>query len=197
MPSDAEFFAALQGARVRFPVPDGGWQIRVHPGMRSIRSDNDLSTEDGWDDLLEDLDDVAGDASDSWDHRWVGLLPAKQPGGPVFKINGNARIEITDRPWPLANDYLVMAVVAGSPSSFAHELGHTFGLDHSGCPPGGDRMPKYIDYSLPMYIEDYGLDVFSGQTFKRLEAGEVMSYCTGEGRWTSIMVWERLIDKLR
>ena len=197
MPTDAEFFASLQGAKARFPVPDDGWEIRIHPGMWSIHSDNDLSTDDGWDDLLEDLDDVAGDASDSWDHRWVGLLPAKQPGGPSFKINGQARTETTDRPWPLANDYLVMAVMAGSPSSFSHELGHTFGVDHSGCPTGGPNKPDYIDYSLPIDIEDYGLDVFSGQVFKRLEASEVMSYCGGEGRWTSIVLWERLIDKLR
>lgn len=197
MPTDAEFFASLQGAKARFPVPDDGWDIRIHPGMWHIHSDNDLSTEDGWDDLLEDLDDVAGDASDSWDHRWVGLLPAKQPGGPSFKINGNARTETTDRPWPLANDYLVMAVLAGTPSSFAHELGHTFGVDHSGCPAGGPNKPDYIDYSLPIGIEDYGLDVFSGQIFNRQEANEVMSYCGGEGRWTSIILWERLIDKLR
>jgi hypothetical protein len=196
-PSDAEFFASLAGAKARFPVPDGGWEIRIHPGMWHIHSDNDLSTEDGWDDLLEDLDDVAGDVDDSWDHTWVGLLPAKQPNGPAFKINGSARIDTTDRPWPLANDYLVMAVTAGSPSSFAHELGHTFGLDHAGCPAGGDRKPDYIDYGLPLFIEDFGLDVFSGETFERLESADVMSYCSGEKRWPTIVVWERFLDKLR
>jgi hypothetical protein len=71
---------ALQGARVRFPVPDDGWQIRILPGLETIGSDNDLGDWDGWDDVMEDLDDVAGDASDSWSHIWVGLLPAHRPG---------------------------------------------------------------------------------------------------------------------
>lgn len=192
-PTLAEWQAALQGAMSRFPVADDGWEVRLMPGLSTINVLRDLTTREGWDDLLEDLDDVAGDASDSWNHRWVGLVPA----GDKLALNGIGRSEVTDRVWPLSNDYLAMAVQAGLPATFAHELGHTFGSRHSGCPAGGPEMPANIDYGLPLHIEDHGIDLYTMQIFKRLEAGELMSYCGGAGRWTSIMNWHRFMDALQ
>lgn len=195
-PTLAQWQATLQGAMARFPVADADWNIRVMPGLGTISVLRDLTTEDGWDDLLEDIDDVAGDASDSWDHRWVGLVPADR-GTDNLKLNGIGRSEVADRPWPLANDYLAMAVQAGLPATFAHELGHTFGSRHSGCPAGGPNMPADIDYSLPLSIEDHGIDLYTFEIYKRLEAGEIMSYCGGASRWVSIMNWHRFMDALQ
>ncbi|HME97716.1 MAG TPA: hypothetical protein VKN16_26210 [Methylomirabilota bacterium] len=192
-PTVAEWQTALQGAIARFPVADDGWEIRVHPGYTVVTVDRDLGTGDGWDDLLEDLDDVAGDADDSWDHRWVGLLPAFRPGIDSFTTKGSARSETTDRPWPLSNDYLVMACVAGRPEVFAHELGHTFGMHHANCPAGG---PDDIDPGLPAYIEETGVDVYAMTPVVDTITGELMGYCAGNGLWPSTVTWQRSVQGL-
>lgn len=197
-PNLAQWQASLLGSIARFPVADDGWIIRTLPGLEFITSNNNLSDRDGWDDLLEDLDDVAGDASDSWDHTWVGLLPAKRPGVDTFTIAGNGRTSTVDRPWPLSNDYLVFAAVAGSGRTFAHELAHTFGSDHSGCPAGGPNAPEDVDYSLPMIIEDYAIDLYTMQIMQPLGVtSELMTYCGGETAWPSIVSWHRYMDHLK
>ena len=196
-PTPAEFQTAMLGAVSRFPVPDDGWQVRVAPGLQSITVDRNLNSKEGWEDLLEDLDDVAGDMDDPWDHCWVGLLPALQPGD-MSVANGIARLETVDRPWPLSNDYLTMAVLAGKPDSFAHELGHTFGMSHAGCPASGQPgAPDDIDGGLPAVIEEVAIDLLTNTTFQAGVAGDLMSYCFTFGRWPSIVTWHRLLDVVR
>ncbi len=196
-PTQAEFQTAMLGAVSRFPVPDDGWQVRIAPGLQSITVDRNLNTEEGWQDLLEDLDDVAGDTDDSWNHRWVGLLPALRPGERLF-ANGIGRTTTTDRPWPLSNDYLTMAVLAGRPETFAHELGHTFGMQHAGCPfLGQTGAPKNVDAGLPPMIEEVAIDLLTNQTYQAGISGDLMSYCSGSGRWPSIVTWHRLLDKVK
>ena len=195
-PSLGEWQAALNGARARFPVPEDGWDIRVLPGFEQISMDNDLGDDDGWDDMLEDLDDVAGDSSESWNHRWAGLLPAKQAGDSLANL-GMARNETVDRPWPLSNDYLVFAALAGRPDVFAHELGHTFNINHAGCADAGNSWPEDVDASLPAKIEDYGVDLFTLQTFQGGVSGDLMGYCDDFGLWPSIVLWHRFMDRLK
>ena len=192
-PTVAEWQTALQGAMTRFPIADNGWEIRIHPGHTVVTVDRDLSDDDGWGDLLEDLDDVAGDSDDSWDHRWVGLLPAYRNGIDTFTTRGMARTETTDRPWPLSNDYLVMACVAGRPEVFAHELGHTVGIGHANCPPG---KPDDVDNSLPSFIEEPGIDLYAMQPVMEFTTGELMGYCSVNGLWPSIVTWHRFIEGL-
>ncbi len=196
-PGKAEFQAGLLGAISRFPVPDAGWQIRIAPGLEYVTVNQNLSTDDGWDNLLEDMDDIAGDFDDSWDHRWVGLLPREQPNQ-IFATKGNAQVRVVDRPWPLANDYLTMVVFAGLPEVFAHELGHTFGMDHAGCPmPGQTGAPESIDASLPGNIEEVGIDVWTNAIFDPGQAGDLMSYCNTFGLWPSVVTWQRLLDVVK
>lgn len=195
-PSLAEWQTSLTGAMARFPVPDDGWDIRILPGYEVISMDNDLSTDDGWDNVLEDLDDVAGDSSESWNHRWAGLLPAKMPGDRLANL-GIGTSDPVDRPWPLSNDYMTFAALAGRPDVFAHELGHTFGIDHAGCADTGNNWPDEVDSGLPPRIEDYGVDLYTRETFTANSSGDLMSYCDDDGLWPSIVLWHRLIDKLR
>jgi hypothetical protein len=196
-PTLADFQSALLGAVSRFPVPDDGWQIRIAPGLQSITTNRNLATQEGWAEILEDLDDVAGDTDDAFDHRWVGLLPARQPGD-MATIQGMALTHSIDRPWPLSNDYLTMAVIAGRPEVFAHELGHTFGLEHAGCPMAGQPgAPEDIDPGLPPRIEEAAIDLFTLATYKSDLAGDLMGYCSRDGLWPSIVTWHRLLDQLR
>jgi hypothetical protein len=197
-PTQAEFQMAILGAVSRFPVPDDGWQVRVAPGLQSITVNRNLNSKEGWDDLLEDLDDVAGDMDDGFAHRWVGLLPAVRPNIDTFATKGKANHYAVDRLWPLSNDYLTMVVVAGRPEVFAHELGHTFDMDHAGCPfLGQPGAPENVDPGLPPTIEEVAIDLLTNQTFQAGQTGDLMSYCPTFGLWPSIVTWHRLLDKLR
>jgi hypothetical protein len=183
-PQVSEWQVALQGAMTRFPIADDGWEIRVHPGYTVVTVDYDLSDREGWDDVVDEIDDVAGDASDSWDHTWIGLLPAFRSGVDTFTTLGLAE----DDP----DEYRTMAVVAGRPDVFAHELGHTLGIGHANCPPG---RPDNVDPSLPSFIEEAGVDLYAMMVMDDGSTGELMGYCEGNGLWPSTVTWTRFLDR--
>jgi hypothetical protein len=192
-PTDAQFSSALQGARSRLPFPDDGFEIFLPAGGPELGVNRDLTTEDGWDFVLEDLDDLADDTADGWNYAWVGIITGDQPGQPALKLNGIGRAGNGE------HDYPAMACQARKPATFAHELVHVFGYGHAGCPASGPDVPQNIDASLPQYIEDYAVDVYTLATFAAGlgGAGELMSYCGGPNRWTSIVLWHKLMDLLR
>ncbi|MEO7191786.1 MAG: IPT/TIG domain-containing protein [Vicinamibacterales bacterium] len=194
-PSAADFSTALAGARGRFPIPDDGFEIFLPPGGPVLGTKQDLTTEGGWDFVLEDLDTIAEDTAGPWNFAWCGIVAAQQANMPALKLNGIAR------PGNGKHDYFAMACQAGLPATFAHELAHVYGFGHAGCADSGIAFPENVDASLPRYIEETGIDLFAMPvaTFQQGEggAGDLMSYCGGQNRWTSIVLWHKLMDFLK
>jgi hypothetical protein len=191
-PTAAAFDASLQGARTRYPIAEDGFVIRLAPGNEVITTSRDLTTRDGWSDLLEDLDDLADDYDDHLQFIWAGLVP----NDPTYALNGKAN-SIYERWWPLEDDDKRMLMRTGLAGTFAHEMGHTFGLGHSNCCLPGGQAP---DSRLPTgSTEDVGLDVPT-RTVIPAGRGEIMSYCgdtascPGPTRWPSIAFWNVMFN---
>jgi hypothetical protein len=194
-PPASAFFSALAGARARLPLPDDGYEIYLPPGSPVLATNHDLTTVEGWESVVDDLDDLAEDTTNAWNYAWAGMIAAQMPGAPALALNGIGTAGNSDENHP------AMVCQVGLPTTFAHELVHVFGVRHAGCPPSGTDMPAAIDPSLPQYIEDYAYDLtalppqifYPGFT----GAGELMSYCGESNRWTSIVLWHRLMDILK
>jgi hypothetical protein len=194
-PPASAFFIALAGARARLPLPDDGYEIYLPPGSPVLATNHDLTTVEGWESVVDDLDDLAEDTANAWNYAWAGMIAAQMPGAPALALNGIGTAGNSDENHP------AMVCQVGLPTTFAHELVHVFGVTHAGCPPSGPDMPAAIDPSLPQYIEDYAYDLtalppqifYPGFT----GAGELMSYCGESNRWTSIVLWHRLMDILK
>jgi len=71
---------------------------------------------------------------------------------------------------------------ADSPSVFAHEFGHAYGLMHVDC--GGPAGP--FDGRLPLMTDEPGID-WSDRSFKPTGTNELMTYCQPD--WTSTAHW--------
>jgi hypothetical protein len=187
-PTAAEWQTSLLGARSRYPVPEDGWTILVHPSAPTITVNEDLTKEDAWNWVLEAIDDIAEDVEDGWDHHWAGLIAADR-GNDKLKLNG------VGRPGG-GHDYPAFVAQAGLPTTFAHELTHTFGVNHSGCPTG-PNAPKNVDATLPGTIEEPAIDVNTLATFQVNASGDLMSYCFEFERFPSIVLWHRLMDMFK
>ena len=186
-PTAADFGVMLQGARARMPLPDDGWEIYLPPGSPVVATNHDLTTEDGWSFVLEDIDDIAEDTTNAWSYAWTGVIAAELPGAPL-ELNGMGRKGDGE------HDYPAMVAQAGLAATFAHELAHVFGFGHAPC-----GSTKDIDPDLPGYIEETGVDVHSGTTFPAGmgSTGELMSYCSGQSRWVSIALWTKMMNLLK
>jgi len=189
-PSDNDFNKAALGAQSLLPLPEDGFEFHWLPGQEVVATNHDLSTDEGWGFVLEDLDDLAEDTANAWSMVWAGLLPAARPGDSLFwsglARKGNGK-----------HDYSAMTCVSGQPTTFAHELVHTLGYHHAGCPASGAGMPRTIDPDLPMYIEEVAVDTYTNQIFLPGIAGELMSYCSNNGKFTSINLWHKLMDLMK
>lgn len=192
-PTAADFENSLQGARSRYPIAEDGFVIRLAPGYENIGTFANLRTRDGWEDLLEEIDDIADDFEDHLEFVWAALTP--NVAG--YTLNGIAN-DISERIWPLEDDDRRMAVRMGLQGTFAHEMGHAFGLGHSNCCLPAGEAP---DSRLPANgaIEDVGLDI-PNMTLIPAGRGDIMSYCGdtascgGATRWSSIAFWNVMFN---
>jgi hypothetical protein len=185
-PTIAQYNTSLQGARTRYPISENGFVIGFAPGLQVVQTNHDLTTHDGWTDLLDDIEDIADDHS-GW-QIWTAIVPDDNR----YALNGIRR-----------GGEPIFVARAGLQATFAHEMGHTFGIGHAPCPaPGDPGAPEGIDNSLPADTEDIGMDV--PQRFLiPVNTSELMSYCTPtwagathQDRWPSIAFWDITFDAL-
>ena len=103
--------------------------------------------------------------------------------------------------------------LAGQPATYAHEIGHQFGLDHARCGnagAGNAAYPVYEPYDLPVdvpanpinttvwtmaSIGEYGLDINTGDIANPNYAEDFMSYCGP--RWISRFTHNYLVNDAR
>jgi hypothetical protein len=211
-PSLGNFNAALQESRKRYPVAELGWT--VNPAITrattwSPGANYDLTQVIGWVFLHNDLQTMifvfpstpVGGIRTAIVPRNNGLL-TDAAGNPIprYAVSGMASPRIGG----FAPVSISQARLTGT---YAHEMGHTFGLGHAPCPPppgtpgSGDCMdpPDGIDPTLPGMTDEVGFDVPAG-TVIELGRGELMSYCgdssrcPGATRWPSIATWDLLFN---
>lgn len=98
----------------------------------------------------------------------------------------------------------------GRPPTYAHEIGHQFGLPHARCGnagAGNAAYPVYEPYDLPVdtpatpigdtnwtmaSIGEYGLDINTGNIANPNDAEDFMSYCGP--RWVSVFTHNFLVN---
>lgn len=101
--------------------------------------------------------------------------------------------------------------LAGRPRTYAHEIGHQFGLPHARCGntgTGNAAYPVYEPYDLPVdvpanpinttnwtmaSIGEYGLDINNGSIANPQTAEDFMSYCGP--RWISLYTHNYLVNR--
>lgn len=213
-PSLAAFNASLQEARKRYPLAEDAYV--VHPPITIAASDAfgnpyNLAGAFDWGRLLFDIATMVFlfPSTPTGGVR-AGLVPRN--GGGLTDVDGNAIPPYavngmgSPRVGGVAPAFVCQALL---PGTFAHELGHSCGLNHAPCPalpgtPGsGDCSdpPSDIDSRLPGGTEDVGMDVPAGAVIPT-GRGELMSYCgdlsrcPGPTRWPSITTWDLLFDTL-
>ena len=111
-------------------------------------------TDDGMDDLLENIEDTQEDFDD--DHKLYGMTP----DGMMKYYGGSAE-----------NQAIGFSCLM---ESIAHELGHRYGLDHAPCGGAEDTDGDFVPPSGR--VGEVGVDVV-GQVAFAPGTSDFMSYC--------------------
>jgi hypothetical protein len=133
----------------------------------------------------------------------VALDQAANPGQWVYYgiVAGGIPVNV-----PGCNGWGATGGLAGAPQTYAHEIGHQFGLPHARCGnagTGNPNYPIYEPYDLPVdppntanwtmaSIGEYGLDINNGAIANPNDAEDFMSYCGP--RWMSIFTYNFLTN---
>lgn len=120
-------------------IPTPLSRIYIDTRQTFISSNYDLRNKDGWDDLLDALDDMRDDENEQYGIHWLGIVPY-DPGN-TGSTAGVAKPTVFRDTSDTAIAY------ANQPESGAHELGHTYGLGHINDPGLGNlnQKPPYDD----------------------------------------------------
>ncbi|HSE37833.1 MAG TPA: hypothetical protein VLG74_11060, partial [Blastocatellia bacterium] len=116
-------------------------------------------------------------------------------------INGGIPVNV-----PGCNGWGATGGLAGAPVTYAHEIGHQFGLPHARCGnagAGNAAYPVYEPYDLPVdppgtsnwtmaSIGEYGLDINNGDIANPIDFEDFMSYCGP--RWMSAFTYAYLTN---
>jgi hypothetical protein len=190
-PTLAQYNTSLGGARARYPIADDGFIVNpallystVVPGMFP----HVLTTEFGWGTLLLDIATMTFLFPTT---PVGGIRTGLVPSDPRYALNGIA----TPRIAVSIPSQLSQAALQGT---FAHEMGHTFGLNHANCCLPSGEVP---DSRLPASTDDVGMNVPT-RTVIPAGRGELMSYCgdtsacPGATRWPSTAFWDFVFGRI-
>lgn len=186
-PTQEDYFNAVNRLPLIYPIPtDPAAAINywILPGSEVVTANHDLTTLNGMDDFLGDLEDIQ---EDSADYKKLYGLVAKG-----FPLNRTGDSRESDN------------VAFGLPfimESIGHELGHCFGLEHAPCGTPGNQPDDPDDEYVPPggKVGEVGVDPV-GQTAFQPTVGDFMSYCanqsdaTYEGQWISAYQWNNLLE---
>jgi len=163
---------------------------------------------------LDDPRSCPGCCSPNWQPllqqvaQLVALDQAAFPGGNwVYYgiINSGIPVNV-----PGCNGWGATGGLAGRPVTYAHEIGHQFGLPHARCGNAGTgnaNYPIYEPYDLPVdvpanpinttnwtmaSIGEYGLDINDGSIANPNNAEDFMSYCGP--RWMSLFTHNFMVN---
>lgn len=130
----------------------------------------DLSTDDGWQNLLDDVEDQWGDYHDASGARWLAIVPPseRRPSSvPPFNLAWGG---IAGTPGKVA------VAMGDRPEAGAHELGHTLGLNHVALGSPGGKFPDgpYDVVDNSGYVSRVPFDVRAGMAVT--PGGDLMSY---------------------
>ncbi|MBE3074902.1 MAG: hypothetical protein IMZ75_08140 [Actinobacteria bacterium] len=177
-PTLAQYLALLAGARARQPFTDTGFQVNP-PLSWSTGILINLRTELGWAAMLTRLTTA------------MFLFPNTPVGG----IRTGAVANDGAYTWGgLAVPRIALTVPSlicqiNSAETFAHELGHTYGLMHVNC---GSPAGPY-DGRLPLLTDEPGIDV-RGRSLIPSGSSELMTYCSPQ--WVSTAHWDAMFDRI-
>ena len=203
-PTMNDYFVSLQGARTRLPVSEQGFQVFRAPNHQTINTqgDEDLTTGNGWSNLLDRIDDIADDYNDNGE-IWTALVP----NSGAYRWNGLANDGVINFWW---DDHPRMISRARFGATFAHEIAHTVSIDHAprvnaGANPGVSTCvnQQNIDNSMVSLTEDVGIDI---DAYRLMPQG-IPSLMTGcipnisgttnfQDRWISIDLWNRFWNRI-
>jgi hypothetical protein len=184
-PTRAQYLKALNRLPLIYPIPtDPAVSIQYWlPGSEVVVCTQDLTTQDGMDDFLDDLEDIQEDSPDY--KKLYGLVDNNAP----MKRVGNS------------SDYDNVAFgYSFIMESIGHELGHLYDLDHAPC--GNPDSPVDDDF-VPANgrIGEVGVDTVR-QVAILPASGDIMSYCANralpyENEWISAYHWTKLFMTFR
>jgi hypothetical protein len=192
-PSIAWWQADMIGARDRFPVAEDKFIEAIAPGFDVITTTRNLDDKADWEELIDDVDDIA-DGFKDYGQIWVALTPTAAS----YSLNGIGHAFSNNAP-PSSDDHRVMVVQRGKPASYAHEMCHTLGVGHANCGAVGEDS---VDNRLPAGGTEPGTLGRRMSTATLFQPGspELMSYCPQTGsrqnRWPSVALWDILFDSL-
>lgn len=179
-PTRPQYDTSLQGARSRFPIAEDGFVVNPELNWSNWWPGRDFRTDLGWMLALADLAVVAFLFPTT---PVGGIRTGVVPNHPDYAMNGMA----TPRVGPSIPAQISRQGVA---DTFAHEMGHAFGLGHADC-----GSPVGLDPGLPARTDDVGMHVAT-RTVIPAGRGELMSYCDRPDRWPSIAFTDLIFGRI-
>ncbi|MER5299383.1 hypothetical protein ABT039_07930 [Streptomyces lasiicapitis] len=175
--SAARYRAVADALPLRYPIADtGGIVYYTVPGLTEIHTTRDLTSEDGQEDFIDDLEDIQEDHGNDDQLLYAMVDPAVPMG-----VRGMARYD----------DHVAFGY--DFETTFAHEVGHLLGLRHAPC--GG---PENVDEDFTPpdgRTGEVGVEPLT-RTIHPADSGDLMSYCGLNTRWMSGYHWLRLLNTL-
>lgn len=185
-PTREQYFAAVNQLPLIYPIPTDpaeAIQYWILPGSEVVTANRDLTTLDGMDDFLGDLEDIQEDSADY--KKLYGLVSNSFP---LNRTGDSSPSDNVAFGWSFIME------------SVGHELGHVYGLDHAPCGGPDDTDDNFVPSNGQ--VGEVGVDP-AGQAALPPTNGDIMSYCGSigappyENEWISAYDWTKLFNTFK